>query len=91
MSRLSWVQIHYKKPNAPNGNGLMRRPSAFRKTDVTRATRAVLAAGLGIARVEIARDGGIVVVPGNSEGQAAASSDDLDRELAEFKAHHGQG
>ena len=45
----------------------MRRPLIFRKTDVTRATRAVLAAGLEIARVEIARDGGIVVVPGTPE------------------------
>jgi hypothetical protein len=85
------MQIRYKEPNAPNGSNSMRRPLIFRKTDVTRATRAVLAAGLGIARVEIARDGGMVVVPGNLERQTAGSSDDLDRELAEFKAHHGQG
>jgi hypothetical protein len=37
----------------------MRRPSNFKKTDVTRAARAVIAAGLPIARIEVARDGAI--------------------------------
>ena len=69
----------------------MRRPCLFKERDVTRATKAVLAAGLDVARIEIAKDGAIVVVPGKPEGQAAASSDDLDRELAQFEAQHGQG
>ena len=41
----------------------MRSPSKFKKTDVTRAARAVLAAGLAIERVEIGNDGSIIVVP----------------------------
>jgi hypothetical protein len=41
----------------------MRRASTFRQHDVTRAIRAVTAAGVGIVRVEIGRDGKIVVVP----------------------------
>jgi hypothetical protein len=45
----------------------MRRPSLFKERDVTRATRAVLAAGLHIARVEISREGAIAVIPGKSE------------------------
>jgi hypothetical protein len=45
----------------------MRRPSIFKKTDVTRATKAVLAAGLEVARVEIGRDGAIVVVSGRPQ------------------------
>jgi hypothetical protein len=44
----------------------MRRPSTFKKADLTRATKAVQAAGLGIARVEVGRDGLIVIVPGES-------------------------
>jgi hypothetical protein len=47
----------------------MSRAATFRRTDVTRATRAVLAAGLQIARVEIGKDGAIVVVPGKPEDQ----------------------
>ena len=45
----------------------MRRPSSFKKTDVTRATKAVLAAGIAIARVEIAKDGSIIVIPGTPQ------------------------
>jgi hypothetical protein len=44
---------------------MMRRLSTFKKTDVTRATRAVLAAGLEIARVKVAKDGSIAVIAGN--------------------------
>jgi hypothetical protein len=42
----------------------MRRPCLFKERDVTRAAKAVLAAGLPVARIEIAKDGSIVVVPG---------------------------
>jgi len=53
----------------------MRRPCLFKERDVTRAAKAVLAAGLEIARVEIAKDGGIIVVPGKAkEGNLGASN-----------------
>jgi hypothetical protein len=56
---------------------LMRGRSVFKKTDVTRATLAVRAAGLQIDRVEIAKDGSIIVVPRNKETtQEIDSSED---------------
>jgi hypothetical protein len=67
----------------------MRRPCLFKKGDVTRAVKAVLATGLEIAQVEIGKDGGINLVLGKPEGQTAALSNNLDRELAEFNAQHG--
>ena len=56
----------------------MRRPSKFKKTDVTRAAKGILAAGIGIARVEISRDGVIVVVPGKPREDAAPAENEWD-------------
>jgi hypothetical protein len=41
---------------------MSRAPSAFRQTDVTRAVRAVAAAGVDIARVEIDKAGTIRII-----------------------------
>ena len=56
---------------------MARRPSLFKERDVARATRAVMAAGLNVARVEIEKDGRIVVVPGKANGEP--SDNDLDQ------------
>jgi hypothetical protein len=66
---------------------MSRAPSTFRQQDVTRAVKAVAAAGVHIARIEIDRLGKIVIITGEVP---PAAQDDLDRELAEFEAHHGQ-
>jgi hypothetical protein len=41
-----------------------RGPCTFRQRDVTKAVRAVAAAGIEVARVEIDRDGRIIVITG---------------------------
>lgn len=70
---------------------MARTRAAFTLKDATRATKAVMAAGLDIRRVEFGKDGKIVVVVGKPYGsEAEITSDDLDRELEEFEAHHGR-
>lgn len=78
---------------------MTRRPCTFRKADVTRAAKAVQAAGLEVRFVEVSRDGLIRVIPRNPAQPnprdevhkgSAVEADDLDHELAEFKARHGQ-
>jgi hypothetical protein len=41
----------------------MRRPCLFKERDVTRAAKAIRAAGLDIERVEITKDGAIIIFP----------------------------
>jgi hypothetical protein len=43
---------------------MARAPSTFRQRDVTAAVKAMVAAGLPVARAEIDKDGKIVVVTG---------------------------
>jgi hypothetical protein len=66
---------------------MSRRPCAFCETDVKRAVRAVRAAGVEIARVEIGKDGLIVVVPGRP---AEAMIQDASGETNEWDTVHGQ-
>ena len=72
---------------------MSRVPSTiFRQQDLTKAIRGATKAGVDIARIEIAQDGRIVLVVGNSQEQTIVTpQDDLDRELAEFEARHGEG
>jgi hypothetical protein len=46
---------------------MSRAPSTFRQQDVTRAVKAVVAAGVGIARVEIDKAGKITIIAAGTE------------------------
>jgi hypothetical protein len=71
---------------------MARRLASFRQTDLTRALRGALTAGLEIARVEIDVQGKIIILPAR-RGEPVRNDTDahLDRELAEFEARHGDG
>jgi hypothetical protein len=58
-----------------------RRPSTFRQRDVTAAIKAVEAAGHGVARVEIGRDGRIIVFPARTDEDHPPSSNEWDEAL----------
>jgi hypothetical protein len=62
---------------------MSRRPAAFRQSDLTRAVKAVTAAGGGIARVEIDKAGKIIIITGETTDQPGqASGNDLDNWIA---------
>jgi hypothetical protein len=60
---------------------MARAPSTFRRQDVTRAVKAVAAAGVHIARVEIDKTGKIIIIPGDSQPVEPAGYD-LDNWIA---------
>jgi hypothetical protein len=62
----------------------------FTQSDVVRALKAASKAGLSVERFEISRDGKIIVVA-NLAKSSEPLVDDLDRELLDFEARHGEG
>jgi hypothetical protein len=67
---------------------MVRAPSTFRQQDVTRAVKAVTAAGVRIARVEIDKTGKITIIV--STPAEAEQHDVLDLERRDWEARHGQ-
>jgi hypothetical protein len=63
---------------------MARRPCSFKEVDLKRAIRATMSAGIAVARVEIDKDGKIVIVTSAEVPQTLAS--DLDAELEAHEA-----
>lgn len=59
---------------------MAKRPATFKQTDVTRAVKGVRAAGVSVGRVEIDRDGRIVI---ESASTPAAPQSDFDQWFAD--------
>jgi hypothetical protein len=69
-----------------------RRASSFRKTDVVRAFRAAEQAGVKNPVVEVdPKTKRIRITSGSPDPERLNEASELDRELAEFEAKHGQG
>ena len=62
---------------------MSRSPSSFRQTDLTRAIKAARNAGVEVARAEIAKDGKIIIIIGETTGSSAdielTPDDELER------------
>jgi hypothetical protein len=74
---------------------MSRTPSAFRQTDITRALKAVRAAGYSAARILIDKNGQIdITTTTDGEAQAAGGAPqadvDLDHELATWEKRRGR-
>jgi hypothetical protein len=54
---------------------MARGPCTFRRQDVTRAVKAVVAAGVGIARVEIDKAGKITIIALTGDRNPAAANE----------------
>lgn len=67
---------------------MSRGPQTFRQADLTRALKGAMKGGLSVKRVEIDKVGKIILVADEAE---TVPNDDLDRELTDFEARHGQG
>jgi hypothetical protein len=52
-----------------------RGPATFKQQDVTRALRATIAAGIDVQRIEIDRNGKIVIVTGNQPDRREMNSE----------------
>lgn len=62
-----------------------RGPCTFKQRDVMRALRATRAAGVDVQRIEIEKDGKIIIVPGK-EQHALLQTSELDQWMVKHRA-----
>jgi hypothetical protein len=70
---------------------MARSRSNFKQRNLTRALRAMAAASVPVARVEIDTNGKISVITGDSKAAALTEEEMLDQELAELLSRNGAG
>jgi hypothetical protein len=68
---------------------MSNRRTKIRASDVERIVKGVLAAGLPVARIDFRADN--VAIFTNAPATHQRHEEDLDQELADFEARHGQG
>jgi hypothetical protein len=61
---------------------MARGKCVFRQSDLTRAFKAARAAGVEVARYEIAKDGRIIVVPVGAENVSNRADNEVEKWLA---------
>ncbi|MET4788281.1 hypothetical protein ABIF64_000459 [Bradyrhizobium japonicum] len=67
---------------------MSRATQRFRQTDVTKAVKAAMAAGLAVARVEVSPEGSIIVIAGPTEPEQSSA---FLTPLEKWRAERGQG
>jgi molybdopterin biosynthesis enzyme len=63
---------------------MSRGPCTFKQSDMVRAIKAAVAAGVEIARVEVDKEGKIVIIAGKPESKSAGN------ELDQWRANHAR-
>jgi hypothetical protein len=68
---------------------MARRALTFKQGDVTRMVKAVVAAGVDIARVEVGPNGTIVIVVGKAVRAETVEGSELDEWMEKHKCESG--
>jgi hypothetical protein len=68
-----------RMPRCVDGAIMSRGPCTFKQSDVTKAVKAVVAAGVDVARVEVGKDGRIVVIAGKPSPDKEKGGGEWDR------------